>query len=53
MGNVNVQSHFLVCEHNKNSGRVHISRKNSHINFTKIQCEILDFKNSTNMRLFH
>jgi len=53
MANVNVQSYFLVREHNQNSGRVHISVKDSHINFTKILFEILEFKNSTNMRLFH
>lgn len=53
MANVNVQSYFLVHEHSQNSGRVHTSRKDSYINFTKIQFEILEFKNSTNMRLFH
>jgi len=43
MENVNAQSYFLVREHNQNSGRVHISVKDSHINFTKLLFEILEF----------
>lgn len=44
MANVNVQSYFLVREYSQNSGRVLISLKDSHINFTNISSKFWSLK---------